>query len=132
MLSRDSPEAIYLWYTEPQCGHAIDVNYGGRQQSNARIALALTGQDELAAEWMPREMGQVLELSLLVLPGSLHEAWSHQISQLRPRWANSRIELPNLQAANDPGDALRRVACNCCRTGHFAQRDIVGVRAWGG
>ena len=123
MLSRDSPEAIYLWYTEPQFGHAIDVNYGGRQHSNARIALALTGQDELAAEWMPREMGQVLELSLLVLPGSLHGAWSDQISQLRSRWANRRIDLPpgvaydpevftlpNLRAANDPGDALSRAA----------------------
>lgn len=53
----------------------------------ATLVLALTGQEELAREWMRSEMGAFLEGFLAVLPGDLDEALGERIGDLRPRWA---------------------------------------------
>lgn len=53
----------------------------------ATMILALTGQEDLAREWMGSEMGEFLEGFLVSLPGELDAALGERIGDLRPRWA---------------------------------------------
>jgi len=53
----------------------------------ATMILALTGEEELAREWMCSEMGEFLEGFLASLPGELDAALGERIGDLRPRWA---------------------------------------------
>lgn len=74
----------------------------------AMIVLALTGHEELAADWMHREIGDFLEAFLLALPGALHEALGGEIGELRPRWAGGSAKLLARNLAQHVADLGRR------------------------
>lgn len=59
----------------------------------ASLILTLTGQEDLACEWMRSEMGEFLEEFLTALPGQLERTLGSRVADLRPRWANGTSQL---------------------------------------
>lgn len=77
----------------------------------ASMILALTGQEDLACEWMRSEMGEFLEEFFSALPGHLDRTLGRSVADLRPRWANGTSQLVARMLAKHIDD--------------FANRDIV-------
>jgi antitoxin HigA-1 len=79
---------------------------------NIVMALALTGHEKFAAEWMHSDMGSFLEEFFAALPGSLEEALGDELHDLKPRWATGAAKLLartlklHVADLNRRGDAL--------------------------
>lgn len=59
----------------------------------AAILLAMSGQEDLACQWMRNEMGEFLEAFLGILPIHLDRTLGRRVADLRPRWANGTSQL---------------------------------------
>lgn len=59
----------------------------------ATMLLAMTGQEDLACQWMHNGMGEFLEEFLSAFPGHLERTLGRRIEDLRPRWANGTSQL---------------------------------------
>lgn len=59
----------------------------------ATIVLALTGQEDLACDWMRNEMGAFLEEFFSALPAHLERTLGRRIEDVRPRWAVGTSQL---------------------------------------
>ncbi|PKB25339.1 hypothetical protein B0I00_0534 [Novosphingobium kunmingense] len=59
----------------------------------ATLVLALTGQEDLACEWMRCAMGEFLEQFFEALPGQLERTLGQRIGDLSPRWAKGTSQL---------------------------------------
>ncbi len=55
--------------------------------------LALSGQEDLACEWMGSEMGEFLEELFSALPAQLERTLGRRVEDVRPRWANGTSQL---------------------------------------
>lgn len=59
----------------------------------AAIMLAMSGQEDLACQWMRNEMGEFLEEFFSALPVNLERTLGRRVADLRPRWANGISQL---------------------------------------
>lgn len=74
----------------------------------ACMILALTGQEDLACEWMRSEMGEFLEEFFIALPGQLERTLGQRVADLRPRWANGTSQLVARMLAKHIDDFANR------------------------
>lgn len=74
----------------------------------ASMILALTGQEDLACEWMYGEMGEFLEEFFMSLPVHLQRTLGRRIEDLRPRWANGTSQLVARMLAKHIDDFVNR------------------------
>jgi plasmid maintenance system antidote protein VapI len=74
----------------------------------ATIVLALTGQEDLACEWMRSEMGEFLEEFFSALPAHLERTLGRRVEDVRPRWANGTSQLVARMLAKHIDDFLGR------------------------
>lgn len=74
----------------------------------ASMILALTGQEDLACEWMRSEMGEFLEEFFSALPAHLERTLGRRIADLRPRWANGTSQLVARMLAKHIDDYVGR------------------------
>ncbi len=74
----------------------------------ATIVLALTGQEDLACEWMRTEMGEFLEEFFSALPAHLERTLGRRVEDVRPRWANGTSQLVARMLAKHIDDFLGR------------------------
>ncbi len=72
------------------------------------LALALSGQEELAVDWMRRVMGLFWEELLLTLPGALSQALGEDVSEIRPRWAAGTSRLVAKLVSEHVRDVINR------------------------
>ncbi len=72
------------------------------------LALALAGQEDLAIDWMRRDIGQFWEQLLLTLPGALSQALGEDVSEIRPRWAAGTSKLVAKLVAEHVRDVVNR------------------------
>lgn len=70
--------------------------------------LALTGQEDLACEWMRSEMGEFLEEFFSALPAQLERTLGRRIEDVRPRWANGTSQLVAKMLAKHIDDFANR------------------------
>jgi hypothetical protein len=74
----------------------------------ATIVLALTGQEDLACEWMRSEMGEFLEEFLRAFPAHLERTLGRRVEDVRPRWANGASQLVARMLAKHIDDFANR------------------------
>lgn len=74
----------------------------------ATIVLALTGQEDLACEWMRSEMGEFLEEFFSALPTQLERTLGRRIEDVRPRWATGTSQLVARMLAKHIDDFANR------------------------
>lgn len=72
------------------------------------LALALSGQEELAVDWMRRDIGLFWEELLLTLPGALSQSLGEDVSEIRPRWAGGASRLVAKLVAEHVRDVVKR------------------------
>lgn len=74
----------------------------------ATLVLALTGQEDLACEWMRTEMGEFLEEFISALPAHLERTLGRRVEDVRPRWANGTSQLVARMLAKHIDDFVGR------------------------
>ena len=74
----------------------------------ATIVLALSGQEDLACEWMRSEMGEFLEEFFSALPAQLERTLGRRIEDVRPRWATGTSQLVARMLAKHIDDFANR------------------------
>lgn len=74
----------------------------------ATLVLALSGQEDLACEWMHTEMGEFLEEFISALPAHLERTLGRRVDDVRPRWANGTSQLVARMLAKHIDDFLGR------------------------
>ena len=74
----------------------------------ATLVLALSGQDNLACEWMRSEMGEFLEEFFSALPAQLERTLGRRIDDIRPRWAHGTSQLVARMLAKHIDDFANR------------------------
>lgn len=74
----------------------------------ATMVLALSGQEDLACEWMHCEMGEFLEGFFTSLPVHLERTLGRRIEDLRPRWAGGTAQLVARMLAKHIDDVVGR------------------------
>ena len=74
----------------------------------ATLVLALSGQEELACEWMRSEIGEFLEELFSALPAQLERTLGRRIEDVRPRWANGTSQLVARMLAKHIDDFANR------------------------
>mgnify|MGYP007051632962 FL=1 len=74
----------------------------------ATLVLALSGQEDLACEWMRSEMGEFLEEFFSALPAQLERTLGRRIEDVRPRWANGTSQLVARMLAKHIDDFANR------------------------
>ena len=74
----------------------------------AAMLLAMTGQEDLACQWMRSEMGEFLEEFLGAFPTHLERTLGRRVEDLRPRWANGTSQLVARMLAKHIDDFANR------------------------
>ena len=74
----------------------------------ATLVLALSGQEDLACEWMRSEIGEFLEELFSALPAQLERTLGRRIEDVRPRWANGTSQLVARMLAKHIDDFANR------------------------
>jgi plasmid maintenance system antidote protein VapI len=72
------------------------------------LSLALCGQEDLALDWMHRDIGLFWEEVLLTLPSALSQALGEDVAEIRPRWAAGTSRLVAKLVAEHVREVINR------------------------